>query len=84
MRLHNRYLPDWVHRILNGLMATALLASVGILPASVLTPCSWLWWCCLLLAWTSPVVGILLAVFAPSRFSLVRGAAGGDGYDELE
>jgi hypothetical protein len=66
---------------MNGLMTTMLVAAAGTFPALVLTPR--LWWCCLLLASASPVVGILVAFFAPAHFSLVRGVAGGDGYDEL-
>ena len=79
--IHNRYLPQWLHRVCNGVFGAALLIGVGSIwigePAD-----SWRRTLALCLMWASIPVGIILALVA-RRFSIVQGVAGGDGYDEL-
>jgi hypothetical protein len=82
-RLHNRYLPQWVHRIANGLMASMGIALVGALGASTLACDSFLWKACFALLCASPA-GLLLSCADPAKITLVEGIAGEDGYDELE
>jgi hypothetical protein len=74
--LHNRYLPGWVHRLANGILAglLALMASVAVVRV-IGTPLGMLW-----VALPVAVCGMALD---PSWFSLVEGCAGDLGYDEL-
>jgi hypothetical protein len=82
VRIHNRYLPQSVHRIANGVMASLVLACAGAFGASHLSCDSFLGTACLALLWASPL-GLLASCFDPAKFSLVEGVAGEDGYDEL-
>jgi hypothetical protein len=79
--IHNRYLPLWLHRTCNGVFGTALLVGIGSIWFSDPVG-SWGYFVSRCLIWASVPVGIILALFA-RRFSIVRGVAGGDGYDEL-
>lgn len=84
MRIHNRFLPEWMHRVANGVLGVLLAATAGasgylwFAPDSIGEGLSG--WFLLL----SPVVGLLLVIVNPARFSLVDGIAGEMGYDELE
>ncbi len=82
MRLHNRYLPQWGHRIANGVMASLCLTFIGALGVSNLAGESLLWRACLVLLYASPA-GLLASCADPARFTLVEGIAWEDGYDEL-
>jgi hypothetical protein len=79
--IHNRYLPLWLHRICNGVFGAVLLVGIGSIwfgePAG-----SWRHFLSHCLVWSSIPVGISLALIA-RHFSIVRGVAGGEGYDEL-
>ncbi len=74
--LHNRHLPDWVHRIANGAIGGGL-CSLAVL--------AWVRWLGALLwaFWLSLPVAIACWARDPRRFSLVEGCAGEVGYDEL-
>jgi hypothetical protein len=77
---NNRYLPLWLHRICNGLFASALLAGLGTFcigePAG-----SWRHIVSACLVWSSIPIGIVLAVVA-HHFSIVEGLADDVGYEE--
>jgi len=74
--LHNRYLPDWVHRLTNGVIGGLLsLLALVVAVRALGAPLGVLWV-------TLPVVACC-AAFNPRRFSLVEGCAGDLGYDEL-
>jgi TRAP-type C4-dicarboxylate transport system permease small subunit len=83
MGIHNRYLPNWVHRIFNGLFAFFLNATIGVL--------GWVYFrnqtvICEIskgLIYLSIPIGIFVFFLNPKRISLVEGLAGVDGYDEL-
>ena len=80
--IHNRYLPQWLHRVCNGVLGAVLLISIGSIwlgePAE-----SWRHFVSHCLIWASIPVAIILALVA-RRFSIVQGVAGEDGYDELD
>ena len=82
LHIHNRFLPQWVHRIANGVMASLGFAFVGAFGASHLASDSFLWKVCLALLYASPM-GLLASCADPAKFTLVEGVAGEDGYDEL-
>jgi len=74
--IHNRFLPDWLHRVANGL-AGAGLASLAVCVAVRGLGLS------LRLFAIVPLAAALRVAASPQRSSLVEGCAGGDGYDEL-
>jgi hypothetical protein len=82
--IHNRYLPTWVHRLANGVLAFLGAASAGTSGILSFRDGSFLeavsGWLLLL----SPAVGVLFALLDPKRVSLVEGLAGEAGYDELD
>ena len=82
MRLHNRYLPRWAHRIANGVVASMLLALAGVVGTTTLAPGSLPWRVFAVVLYASPT-GLLASLLNPARFTLVEGIAGEDGYDEL-
>lgn len=82
LRLHNRYLPQWVHRIANGVIASLLLALAGAWGTTALAPGSFPWKLFFIALYASPI-GLLASLLNPGRFTLVEGIAGEDGYDEL-
>jgi hypothetical protein len=84
MRIHNRYLPQWTHRIANGVMEALLLALFAVSGAQFVPAGSPLWKAAILLLWLSAPVGLLVSLLDPRKFSLVEGVAGDVGYDELE
>jgi hypothetical protein len=74
--LHNRYLPVWLHRFLNGSIAGFLSFLVLLFIVHVLQTSFAL------------LLGVVLAFIGgfwmnPSRYSFVEGCAGDLGYDEL-
>ena len=81
-RLHNYYLPMWLHRVCNGVFGT--VASVGIAAVGLtsLPPGHFLHQLSLVLFFLSAPIGLLLAALAP-RLSIVEGLAGDAGYDDL-
>lgn len=83
LQLHNRYLPQWVHRIANGVMASLLLALAGAWGTTALTCHSLSWKVSLVLFYASPI-GLPASLLSPNKFTLVEGIAGEDGYDEQE
>jgi hypothetical protein len=83
MRIHNRYLPQWLHRIANGVMAALFLACFGANVSCYLTAGSLPWNAAILLLRLSAPIGLSVAMIDPRKFSLVEGVAGDDGYDEL-
>lgn len=74
--LHNRYLPDWLHRAANGIFGSGLSSLVAIAAMRILGAPLWILWLVL-------PVALLCTVLDPRRFSLVEGCAGDIGYDEL-
>jgi hypothetical protein len=82
MRLHNRYLPLWLHRVCNGILGTAASATLASLGLSSFPPSHLLYRLSVVLLYLSVPIGILL-VFIARRFSIVEGVACGDGYLEL-
>jgi len=83
MWIHNRRLPEWVHRLCNGVLgaaASATLASVGL---STSAPASLLHRLSVVLLCLSLPIGLFLAVFT-RRCSVVEGIAGRDGYVKLD
>lgn len=77
--IHNRYLPDWFHRIVNAFVVAAFWCAAGIGLWSA-APLESVWfgiarWC----AYATPAV-FLGSLFL--RCSFIRGVAGDDGYDE--
>jgi hypothetical protein len=71
-----------MHRIANGVMASLLLAGAAAWLTTTLAVGSLPWRVSLVLLYFSPT-GLLASLLNPSRFTLVEGVAGGDGYDEL-
>ncbi len=82
VRVYNRYLPQWVHRIANGVMASLALALSGAFGTGQLACDTFFGKVCLTLLYASPA-GLLVSCVDPTKFSLVEGIAGDDGYDEL-
>lgn len=83
MRVHNRYLPDAAHRIANGVVAAAILATIAVLMLTSMPVTSAWWRFAWWLLYAALPAGLLFAFVAP-RVSLVRRIAGADGYDELK
>jgi hypothetical protein len=75
--LHNRYLSDDLHRLANGAIGGLLCL---LLTTSAVRYFGFPLW----LLWLSVPVGLVCTVLPPSRFTLVEGCAGGEGYDELD
>jgi len=79
-RIHNRYLPDWFHRAVNA-SVVAFIWGIGTgytwlsaAPDSLLGATA---------RWASSLTPVILIGMLFVRHSVVRGVAGGDGYDEL-
>ena len=79
--IHNRYLPLWLHRLSNGACGAAVFLSLSSIWFGE-SPNSWRYILSHWLMWSSVPVGIILAT-AATRFSMVEGVAGGEGYSEL-
>jgi hypothetical protein len=81
--IHNRYLPQWAHRIANGLLGFFGCASAGAGGYVTFESSSFLeeasGWLLLL----SPLAGVAFTLLNPRRVSLAQGLAGEAGYDEL-
>jgi hypothetical protein len=83
LRIHNRYVPSWLHRLFNAVLVGSLSVTVGVLGLSAFSqeqPLASLFGA---LLYGSPLLA-LAAFLLAHRFSIVRGIAGGDGYDELK
>jgi hypothetical protein len=80
--LHNRDLPQWAHRVANGVMASLFLALVGVWLTNTFASDSLPWRIALVVLYASPD-GLVASLLNPSKFTLVEGIAGEDGYDEL-
>jgi hypothetical protein len=74
------YLPQWAHRIANGVVASLLLALVGVWGTSALAAGSLPWKVFAVVLYVSPT-GVLVSLLNPARFTLVEGIGGEDGYD---
>jgi len=74
--LHNRYLPDWLHRVANGAVGGGLSSLPALAIVRVLSAPLWELWFVL-------PVALICTALDPRRFSLVDGCAGDLGYDEL-
>lgn len=74
--LNNCYLPDWVHRLANGVMAglLSLLALVVAVGAFGAPPD---------MLWVAPTLALGALALDPRRFTLVEGCAGDLGHDQL-
>jgi hypothetical protein len=81
LRLHNRLLPTWLHRLANGFLVwSCLLTALAVAaPYGGKGVVSWL---LTALLYVSPLLACLAAYFTP-RWSLAEGLAGADGYHEL-
>ncbi len=75
--LHNRRLPNGLHRLANGVMGSFSVAMILVGLSKLVFVPAWLFLVCI-------PIGLLCAYFDPERFTLVEGLAGEDGYDELD
>jgi hypothetical protein len=78
----NRYLPLWLHRVACGVLATAVLALLG-MSFIGRSDGSWRYFIGLCLIILSVPTGIFFACVA-HRFSIVHGLAGDLGYEDLD
>lgn len=79
--IRNRFLPQWLQRVCNGVVGAMLLLAIGSVWIGEPTG-SWKYLLSLSLFLASVPLGILLALLT-RRFSLVEGIAGDVGSDEL-
>jgi len=83
LRIHNRYLPQWLHRLFNAVLVGALSVTLGIVGLTAFSTIPVLSWLFAGLLFGSPLLAVAAALMA-HKFSVVRGIAGTDGYDELK
>jgi hypothetical protein len=83
LRIHNCYLPHWLHRLFNGVLVGALSVTLGIVGLTLFSDVPVLSGIFAALLFGSPVLAVTAALIA-HRFSLVHGIAAGDGYDDLK
>ncbi len=81
--IRNRYLPLWLHRVCNGLLAAAICASIASVGISHSVSAGWLHGFSFAAFYLSAPLGIFFACIT-RRVSIVEGVAGGEGYDELD
>jgi hypothetical protein len=80
LRIHNRYLPEWLHRIANAIFVGCLWCATAAYAWRAGTSDSW---------WHPParwaiyITPLIILAMLFVRRSLIRGVAGDDGYDEL-
>jgi len=79
----NRYLPQWLHRIVCGVVGAAIIATIASIGLRHFDGDSWLHAASRVLFWLSIPIGVVLACVA-HRFSIVEGCAGDVGYDDLD
>ena len=80
LTIHNRYLPEWLHRIVNAIVVGSIWGTAtGYLWLSASPESLWSTTTGWALALTPAIVMAMLFV----RYSVVRGVAGAEGYDEL-
>ena len=78
--IHNRYVPEWLHRIVNALLVASIWGTAtGYLWLSASPGSFWKTTTSSALSLT-PVI-LIAMIFV--RYSVVRGVAGEEGYDEL-
>jgi acyl carrier protein len=82
MRIHNCYLPRWLHRLCCGVVGTVASATFASLGLSNFSPGHLLYQSSAVLLYLSIPIGVISAIVA-GRFSIVEGIAGDVGYDEL-
>ena len=76
LTIHNRYLREWLHRVVNAVVVGSVWGTAtGYLRLSA-SPAPFWKWAFLL----TPVI-VIAMLFV--RYSVVRGVAGEEGYDEL-
>ncbi|MFB3895047.1 MAG: hypothetical protein ACE14V_01975 [bacterium] len=80
--IHNCYLPEWLHRLCNGIYSSVLCFTIATAGLVYCQSYKLLYILSLCLYYLTIPVGILAAIFV-NRFSIVEGCAGEDGYDEL-
>jgi len=80
--IRNHYLPLWLHRVVCGIFATAVLALLGMAYIGKADG-SWRYLIALFLIALSIPAGIFCACMA-HRFSIVEGLAGSAGYEDLD
>lgn len=80
--IHNRFLPEWLHRVFAGIFGGAVFVTSSVLLLSEFGTEQWLAPVASYLLWSTPAVVVVCFIVAP-RFSVVRGLAGDVGYDEL-
>ena len=83
MSVHNRYLPNWIHRIFNGLFAFFLSATIGVIGWAHFKYQPFVCEVSKGLVYLSMPIVILFGFLNPKKISLVEGVGGADGYDEL-
>lgn len=79
--IHNRYLPEWLHRLFCAVYGMALFATFWVLLLSWTAGGNFVSYV-RPLGWLVPLVGCVCFLLAPGH-SVVRGLAGEAGYDEL-
>jgi hypothetical protein len=80
LSIHNRFLPEWLHRIVNALLVACLWGTAtGYLWLSAQPNSVWRTVTGLAVSLTPFILVAMLFV----RYSIVRGVAGENGYDEL-
>jgi hypothetical protein len=78
--IHNRYLPEWLHRIANAAVVGCIWgAATAYLWLSASTGSLWR----TITGFALSLTPLLMVAMFFVRFSVVRGVAGGEGYDEL-
>ena len=81
--IHNRYLPQWLHRIANGVLAAGITVTVASWGLDAFSETALLVRLFSGLLYASPIVGLVAALLT-HKISIVEGIAGGDRYDELK
>lgn len=81
--LHNRHLPNWLHRICNAGFGSLLIATLGTLAVSNLLPNALQSIGMGVVIAGTVVTGLVLLILDPNCFSTVEGCAGDLGCDEL-
>ena len=79
----NRYLPQWLHRLVCGVVGAAVVAAIASIGLRHFDGDSWLHTASRVLLLLSIPIGVVSACVA-HRFSIVEGCAGDVGYDDLD
>ncbi len=82
MRVTNRYLASWLHRVANAVLVGAISAPLGLAAIRWYSDNRVVLIVGTLLLYGSPVIAAAAAIVA-NKISVVRGVAGDAGYDGL-